>query len=459
MKATLRHDEMVLALSLAGGFPPLIVAILLSWVFLQDFTVCITLTVILVASWLGVGLAVRRRVSRPLQTIANLLAAATSEDFAVSAQERAVDDPLGLAYHELRLLAKTLRDQRLEALEAAALVRRVIEEIAVAVFAFDDEDRLRLVNRAGERLLGIDAGQAIGRHASELGMSTLLSGVSPRIIRRDFLDVGGKWELRRGPFRQGGRPHSLVVLSDVSRALREEERHAWQRLVRVLSHEINNSLAPIKTTAGNLKEMASEAQAPPDWSEQLEGGLELILARADSLAGFIKSYSNLARLPVPDREPLLVSECVHRVASLESRLSVEVQHDGDELEIWADRDQLDQLLINVLRNAVDAATETGGNVRVSWRRDGSFVVIAIEDEGPGIHDTDNLFVPFYSTKKGGSGIGLVLSQQIAEMHGGRLTLRNRQPGPGCVALVHLPINAAAPSNEQGVRGRRKALGT
>jgi signal transduction histidine kinase len=248
----------------------------------------------------------------------------------------------------------------------------------------------------------------------------------------------GRWEIRRGTFREGGMQHQLLVLTDLSRALREEERSAWQRLLRVLGHELNNSLAPIKSVAGSLADLLKHEPRPADWREDMNRGLEVISSRADSLARFIESYSKLARLPQPRFELLNIGDLVSRVATLETRLPVNVVA-GPEVMVQADRVQLEQLLINLIRNAVDASLETNGRVDVGWARQGDHVMVNVQDEGPGLANTANLFVPFFTTKASGSGIGLVLSRQIAEAHGGALTLENRPGAAGCEARLRLPL--------------------
>jgi signal transduction histidine kinase len=253
-----------------------------------------------------------------------------------------------------------------------------------------------------------------------------------------FPGASGRWEVRRGGFRQDGRPHTLLVLADVSKTLREEELQAWQRLVRVLSHEINNSLAPIKSIAGSLQSLLDRAPRPPDVDDDLRRGLNIIAGRSEALVRFMSSYARLARLPAPQRSPLDVTTWVRRVAALETRLPVVVEG-GPLVTLRADGDQLDQLLINLLRNAVDAALETSGGVRVRWSRNNGNFALVVEDDGPGLASSANLFVPFFTTKPKGSGIGLVLSRQIAEAHGGSLSLENRVRGRGCVATLRLGL--------------------
>jgi PAS domain S-box-containing protein len=341
---------------------------------------------------------------------------------------------------EVNALSGMLREQRLGALEALALLRTVMTEIEVAVFTFDEAQRLQLVNRAGERLLSRPSEQLLGRNAQELGLGELLNGESARTAQLSFPGSTGRWGVRRKSFRQEGRLHQLLVMTDLSRALRDEERQAWQRIVRVMGHELNNSLAPIKSIAGTMGTMLSKPARPRDWETDLQSGLTIIASRADSLSRFMEAYARLARLPAPHPRSVEVSAWIRRVAGLETRLQVEVEP-GPALTIRADGDQLEQLLINLIRNAVDATLEVrkGGSVRVGWSKSGGSLEIRVQDDGPGISNSANLFVPFFTTKPDGSGIGLVLCRQIAEAHGGSLTLENRTAAQGCLARLRLPV--------------------
>lgn len=435
---TAKHDRRILWMALASGFPAVLIAIILLWSGDQPARVQWTLTVLIVGFWLGFSHAVRERVVFPLQTLSNLLAALREGDFSIRARGAARDDALGEAMLEVNFLGQILREQRLGALEATTLLRTVMAEIEVAIFAFDGEQKLKLVNRAGERLLAQPAERLVGKSAADLGLADCLSGETTSTLQMSFPRGAGRWEVHRSTFREHGAPHQLLVLSDLSRALREEERQAWQRLVRVLGHELNNSLAPIKSIAGSLESLVVREPRPPDWKDDMSRGLGVIAARAASLNRFMEAYSRLARLPLPRLQPVSVSELVNRVARLETRLNVDVSS-GPEITIRADNDQLEQLLINLVRNAVDASLETGGRATIGWRRVAGQVEVWIQDEGPGLSNTGNLFVPFFTTKPAGSGIGLVLSRQIAEAHGGTLTLENKTDGHGCEARLRLPV--------------------
>ena len=436
----LSYERRVPLLSLLSAVPALVIALVLVWT--GDFTVRLqwTLTIATVGGWFGFWLALRERLVRPLQTMSNMIAALQEGDYTMRARAGAPDDSLGLVAHEVNLLGRTLREQRLEVLEATALLRRVMAEIDVAVFAFDGEDRLVLANRAAERLLARSEDSMIGRRADSIGLGELVRGASRRVVDEVFPGGASRWEVRVSHFRQEGRPHRLLVIADLSRVLRDEERTAWQRLVRVLGHEINNSLAPIRSIAQSLRSSVGARATIGDGGgleEDLEQGLDVISNRAEALGRFLSSYARLARLPPPTLAPLDVGQWVNRVIGLETRVSIELL-EGPPVQVRADGDQLEQLLINLVDNAVDASEETGGGVRVGWRLERRQVEVRVEDDGPGLADTANLFVPFFTTKKSGSGIGLVLCREIAEAHHGTLSLDNRKDGPGCVARFTLP---------------------
>ncbi len=437
----IKFEGRVTLLALLAGFPGVALCAFLLWFDGYSSRIQWTADLLLVFFWLSISANLKNRVVRPLQTLSNILAAIREGDYSIRGRRADSGDALGEVMLEVNDLGETLRGQRLGAMEATALLRTVMSEIDVAVFAFDLEQQLRLVNRAGEKLLAQPALRLLGRTSAELGLAECLNGhgdAGPYTMQMVFPGGVGRWEIRRGTFREGGMQHQLLVLTDLSRALREEERSAWQRLLRVLGHELNNSLAPIKSVAGSLADLIKHEPRPADWREDMNRGLEVISSRADSLARFIESYSKLARLPQPRFESLNIGELVRRVATLETRLPVRVLA-GPEIVLQADSVQLEQLLINLIRNAVDASLETNGGVEVGWARQSDHVIVCVKDEGPGLANTANLFVPFFTTKATGSGIGLVLSRQIAEAHGGALTLENRSGTAGCEARLRLPL--------------------
>ncbi len=405
-------------------------------------------------AWTVVVSFFMERVKRPLQTLSNIVAALREDDFSFRARGAMRGDALGDLALEINTLAREMQAQRNSAMDALSLADRVISCMPSPVLAFDSGGRLRLMNAAAEQALHLSAWQTTGSTASELSMGDLLHAADNSVIapeRTIGADSGlaTRWSVRRSTFRLRGVPHTLLVMSDVSAALRSEERAAWQRLIRVLSHEINNSLAPIKSVAGTLRhrqyQLSSVAHTSDDLLD-LRRGLALIEERADSLHRFLDAYGRLSRLPSPDVRRIRLHNVVERSALLEQRVPITVQVSPD-VELLADPDQMQQLLINVLKNAAEAAADPElqndrPEVVVGWRTEASALKLHITDNGPGLTNLSNLFVPFYTTKPNGSGIGLTLCQQIAAQHGGSLELRNRTGARGCTVELVMPLSSA-----------------
>jgi len=415
-----------------------------------------------------IGAALHDHIIRPLQTLANVVGALRDEDYSFRARLAVPNDALGELSLEVNALADLLAQNRTGALEAAALVQRVIEEVEIPIFAFDPAQKLRLVNSAGQKLLQQPSSQLLGRTASEFHLQDSLSCENETLVSLPFAGEA-RWFVRRSAFRQQGIPHTLVVLSDVSRALREEERRAWQRLIRVIGHELNNSLAPIKSIAGTLSHRLRETNLDADERQDFERGLGIIEARVASLNRFLQAYRQLAQIPPPVVRECSVSALVRRVVAMEDRVEVKVVP-GPEMVLNADPDQLEQMLINLVKNAAEAILEgaqpeptasqalpeAAAPVVLTWGLLEKELVITIEDAGPGLMNPSNAFVPFYTTKPTGSGIGLILSRQICEAHGGSLELANRIEERGCVAKVMLPRASTLPyeSSRRDARAER-----
>ena len=399
--------------------------------------------------WLVLTLVLLDQIIRPLQTLANVVGALREEDYSFRARGAVPNDALGELALEINSLADILTEQRLQSIEATALLRRAVNEIDAPLFTFDPEHRLRLVNAAGERLLQQAAARLLGKTAVELGLDACFEARNETLVELPYSTPNARWMVRRSSFRQNGVPHTLIVLSDVSRALREEERSAWQRLIRVLGHELNNSLAPIISIAGSLASRLPLPELPESQNTDFQRGLNIIESRTASLHRFLQSYRRLAQMPSPTLHSVDLRPLMERVALLETRLKVEISP-GRDLTLMIDPDLIEQMLINLVRNAVDAALEQAQSASASdprvcmrWEQNDRKVALIVEDNGIGLLNPSNAFVPFYTTKPGGSGIGLVLSQQIAEAHGGTIELANRQNARGCIVRVLLPYQRAA----------------
>ena len=452
-RSRLLYEHRISLYSFLVALPGLLLGSILVWTQNWSLTSRLTLIGIELFVWWLLAMALQEQTTRPLQTLANVISSLREEDFSFRARYASPEDALGELSLEVNALADMLSGEKVRTIEATALLQRVVDEIDAPLFAFDPISRLRLVNPAGEHLLRQSKTRLLDRRAGELGLQPCLSADNESLVELNLDDSQARWLLRRSSFRQNGVPHTLVVLSDVSRALREEERRAWQRLIRVLGHELSNSLAPIKSIAGSLNSRVSTTPMDDQVRSDLQRGLEIIEARAAALHRFLEAYRKLAQMPAPKLQEVTLGSLIFRAAGLETRMKICV-NPGPDVVFQADPDQLEQMLINLLRNAADAVLETSTagetlkkcessdhaakGVSVYWQADTDTVTLAIEDDGPGLSNPANLFTPFYTTKPNGSGVGLVLSRQIAEAHGGSIEIANRPGGRGCVVKVVLP---------------------
>lgn len=423
-----------------------LIALVWWWMRTQDADSSIVWLVLTVTAglWAFVVSLLMEQITRPLQTLANVVAALREDDYSFRARGASRSDAMGDLALEINALASGLQAQRAGSLEAMALVERVLNSMQSPVLAFDPEGHLKLINRAAEQMLQVDAKTALGLPAETFDLAYLVRASDDDLFSLGEDQQSTRWIVKRASFRLSGVPHSLIVLSDVSSALREEERLAWARLIRVLAHEINNSLAPIKSIAESLR-IRVPRQISGEDAADFSRGLEVIESRAESLNRFLQAYRELMGLPAPTLQLVSVCSLIARVVQLETRVAVKTLPCND-LTLWLDADQMQQALINLLRNAAEAAigpdTNHSGSpsVEIGWRSTPQEVVITILDNGPGLTNQSNLFVPFYTTKPNGTGIGLVLAQQIAQAHRGSIELRNRSDGQsGCRAELRLPL--------------------
>ena len=438
----LTFEKRVFFSILYTGLPGVVLGGILLWSNSYSLDHKIEGTVLLLAFWLGLSFSTRNFIVDSVRVLSNVVAALKEEDFAFRAPHAVRGDALGDLAIEINELARALEHERLQSMETINLLREVMAETGALIMAFTPEGKLKLLNGA-VWLLGRPAEQALNSTTEELGLADLMEGPTYQTLSRTFANREGRWILRRVSVRLHGIPHLMLVLSEASKALRDEERSAWQRVIRVLSHEINNSLAPIKSIARTLGKLSHNISAPEDTIQNFQHGLDVIGSRAESLNRFLQGYAQLAKLPLPGRRNVAISTIMERVVCIQLGLPV-VLVPGPSVNALLDPDHIENVLINLIKNAVEAVQLKPGAaaypdaVTVSWKTHGDGdLIIQIRDRGIGLQNTENLFVPFYTTKEQGTGIGLLLSRQIVEAHGGTLNLRNREDVSGCEVEVNL----------------------
>jgi two-component system, NtrC family, nitrogen regulation sensor histidine kinase NtrY len=386
----------------------------------------------LLLAWLWGAHALIAGLTRPVHVVANLLAAIREGDLSIRAAETLnASDAVGLVFHEMNLLADKLHRGQTEVAETSALLVKIVDEVDVAIVLLDQQQHISFLNPAAEKILGRSLASLLGRSMHEAGLARWLDANEETPIQL----AGASYQVRRSRFRQNGAPRTLLALIDVQRTLRREQRASWQEIIRVLGHEINNSLTPIASIAEHLRNVS---QSRGD--TQSEQALGVIARRAEGLSRFMAGYAWLAKLPPPTMEQVSVRALVVGVAQLEHRMQLEVV-EGPEAFCEGDRAQLEQALLNLVQNAVDASLSKPSAVTISWCLSDESVRITVEDAGLGLPPAEQLFVPFFTTKPDGNGIGLALARQVLENHGGTVSLTGRANSPGAIATVHLQRSA------------------
>ena len=330
-------------------------------------------------------------------------------------------------------LGQVLREQRLGLVQRELLLDTMVQHTPVAMLLVADGGAIVYANLAARQLVNE------GRKLEGLNLAELLDRVQPAL--REALGRGGDglftfgdsedeevFHLARRSFSLNGRPHELLLLRQLTQELRRQEVQTWKKVIRVISHELNNSLAPLTSLAHSGAELVRRGQ-----TERLPQILATIEERTRHLESFILGYARFAKLPTPRLDPQRWPDFL---AALSDQVAFKLQGDIPDEPHAFDPAQMEQALLNLLKNAHESGSAPQ-DVSLELRRVQGMLRIEVQDRGPGMSDAvlANALVPFYSTKRSGTGLGLALAREIAEAHGGRITLANRDGGGLCVTII------------------------
>ena len=393
---------------------------------------------------IGIGtLFIWRRVRNQIRTTTNIVEALLAGDSSMRPNSMISRGALAELNQVINGAALQLSEHRQLSKEHQLAMSKVLEHIDVAVICLDENYRVSLLNPKAQQLFSVE-NEMLGMPAKSLGIENeILEQRIQKVITLITDKVKKRVYLQTDSYQLNGQRHILLFLNDVQQLLQNEERLAWQRLLRVLSHEINNSLAPIASIGESLSQAASKNADDPEFQDDLMGGLRIITQRALALDSFIKQYQSLSKLPEPNKSLFSLKTLLLEQLELFPNISAKLLTEND-IDTFADRTQLSQVLVNLLKNAEQAVENNQlPLLEVNWFVANRTLHLQLQDNGKGISNPDNLFVPFYTTKSNGNGIGLVLSRQILFNHSGDLSLSNRETGQGAIATLSLPVLQAA----------------
>jgi nitrogen fixation/metabolism regulation signal transduction histidine kinase len=431
----------VLLVFALATLPALVLAVL--WVLdseLDDYARM--LIIFLLVAWTGfLVMASHRSISSHLRSIDNLLEALETEDYSLRATDQYGTDELGSVYARVNKLAESMQYKRVAESELHFLLEKVIEQIDVAIVVFDSQLAISMLNPRCCELLAKSPAELVGTPLAESEFTRL--PWKDTLVDYEFPGASGKWKITWQEYREQGRPGRILYISDLQTVLAEQELKTWKNLIRVIAHEVNNSLAPISSISQSLISLIEPANMPAEWRAKVVSVLEVIGQRSESLKTFISQYAQIARLPEPNMTEVSLQSLFKKATSMFEGQQFEIKGLADSTPAYGDALQLEQLLINILKNAVESQQGKAGTIEIEVGSTSKFLILTIRDEGMGISNPENLFTPFYTTKDGGSGVGLTLCRQILAMHGGDISLRNRADTQGAEATIRLPLVAAA----------------
>lgn len=442
MKKRRPFEAQLTQLSLVSSIPLLL---LLLWVMIYaHVSIWLTLLVALIGGLLVIYTSYRihQKSAYQFRSLSNLLEAMIQGDYSLRARSDESNSALDELVVSINGLAQRLSSQRTESVESQLLLSTVIEHIDVAIVALNEANNIRFLNPAAKNLLQLGQEDSNATLLEQLSVVQSFSSGHHQVVELSLGRQQGRFNVHVEEFRESGLQHKLLFITDVRTLLRSEERKAWQSLVRVISHEINNSLSPIASISQTLKRLLSQKENNVSENKKdLIEGLTIITERANSLSQFVDSYKQLAKLPEPNKQTTSILELLEKIKLLFKNQKIIIDPKAD-IQLFIDPVQFEQVFINIFKNAIESMSQvnTQGVVNVKWNAKGSFFKLNIYDEGCGIGNLDNIFVPFYSTKKHGSGIGLVLCRQIIEAHGGSLVITNRIDAQGCCVSIEVPFS-------------------
>lgn len=430
-------------LSLLGSLP---LFILLLWVMIYaNISIYLVLLTGLLAGILLLycNSKIHQKSAYQFRSLSNLLDAMVQGDYSLRARTSDGDEALNELVDSINSLAIRLNKQRIESVESQLLLKTVINHIDVAIIALNDNNEMVLTNPASKALLmqlKSLSESSVDQFIEQLVLSEAITSGKSKIMPISFYDQQRKYHVHLEEYREQGKQQKLLFITDVSNMLRSEERKAWQALVRVISHEINNSLAPITSISQSLHRLISKQDDLNTHKQHLIEGVSVIAQRSRNLRDFVNSFKRIASLPEPKKQSTSIVELVSKVAALYKQENIDIETSTD-VNLLIDTVQFEQVLINLIKNAVEAINNKGGDgkVVINWQQRDRLFKLAIIDDGTGVSNPENLFIPFYTTKPKGSGIGLVLCRQIIDAHGGNLMLTNRENKEGCIASIELAV--------------------